>query len=161
VWGHFFRREWLEAHRIRFHDTNFHEDEEFLVKACFHAGKMLLTPHKAYAYSCRSPHPFPSEEHRMQRMQAFSEMLLRLKAFRDGVCTVTPQPDIRAIDRRIRFLTIDCIRQMRRNRCSLKEAVRRLSVLKQEGLLPLPHGSYGWKYRLAAAVINACTHLLT
>ncbi|WP_259321766.1 hypothetical protein [Bacteroides stercorirosoris] len=63
------------------------------------------------------------------------------------------------MNRRIHFLTIDYIRQMRRNKCTIKEINQRLAILKQEGFLPLPSEGYSWKYRLVAPVINIYTHL--
>ena len=78
-------------------------------------------------------------------------MLFRLKAFSQSATSIER---LEALDRRIHFLVIDYIRQMWRNKCSMKEIKQQLTVLKQNGLVPLPSKKYSWKYCLVCPVIN-------
>lgn len=159
VWTHFFRKSLLETSSLCFSETSFFEDEEFVAKAYFYARKMLVTPYKVYGYFClpTSLTRVPAEEECRKRVAAFKDMLFRLQEFYSiSQCSVQPA---KALSRRIRFLVIDYIRQMWRNKCSIKEINQELAVLKQEGLLPLPNENYGWKYRLVFPVVNVYTHL--
>lgn len=157
IWGHFFCRDYLEVNQVCFHETSYYDDEEFIAKAYFYSGKMIVTSWKGYAYY-HSPSSLTqvfTEEECRRRIPAFKEMLLRLKVFESVSCPYALDLKSKALNRRIHFLTIDYIRQMRRNKCGIKEINQRLSILKQEGFLPLPNEGYSWKYRLVVPVINA------
>lgn len=162
IWGHFFCRDYLEVNQVCFHETSYYDDEEFIAKAYLYSGKMIVTPWKGYAYY-HSPSSLTqvfTEEKYQLRISAFKEMLFRLKTFKTTSCSHHAlDVKSKALNRRIHFLTIDYIRQMRRNKCTIKEINQRLAILKQEGFLPLPSEGYSWKYRLVAPVINIYTHL--
>lgn len=159
VWTHFFRRRMLNTVSLYFSETSFFEDEEFVAKAYFYARKMLVTSYKVYGYFClpTSLTRAFAEDKCRERVDAFKDMLFRLREF--SLASQSDTLPARALNRRMCFLTIDYIRQMRRNKCSIKEINRQLSALKQEGLLPLPREGYSWKYRLVVPVINAYTYL--
>lgn len=161
VWTHFFRRGMLKAVSLYFSETSFFEDEEFVAKAYFYARKMLVTSYKVYGYFClpTSLSRAFAEDKCRERVDAFKDMLFRLREF--SLASQSDTLPVKALNRRVCFLTIDYIRQMRRNKCSIKEINRQLAILKQEGLLPLPRKGYSWKYRLVAPVINAYTYLFT
>lgn len=153
VWTHFFRRSLLETSSLYFSETSFFEDEEFVAKAYLFARKMLVTSYKVYGYyrSSSSFTGMTADEKCRERILAFREMLFRLKAFSQSATSIER---LEALDRRIHFLVIDYIRQMWRNKCSMKEIKQQLTVLKQNGLLPLPSKKYSWKYCLVCPVIN-------
>lgn len=154
VWAHLFRRDMLQAAGLTFSETSFFEDEEFVAKAYYHAQSMLVTPSRVYGYSCppASRSLPPTALARCKKMDAFCFMILRLDNFIFSKPHYSFQE--RALGRRVYFLVIDYIRQMLRNRCGICEIHRRLSLLNQIRLLPLPAEDYGWKYRFAAFFIN-------
>lgn len=156
VWAHFFRRSLLETSSLYFSKTSLFEDEEFVVKAYFFARKMLVTSYKVYGYchSSSSLTRMVADEECWKRVSAFREMLFRLKAFSQLCQSDASAERLEALNRRIHFLVIDYIRQMWRNKCSMKEINQRLAILKQEGLVPLPYKKYSWKYCLVCPVIN-------
>lgn len=158
VWAHFYRRAFLEQYAIRFTETSHFDDEEFVAKAYFFSGPMLLTPFEVYAYY-RSPSSLTldaTEEQCRKRIVAFKEMIDRLIAFKSIVRSAPHlNAGIKGLNRRIHFLTIDYIRQMRRNKLGIREMNRELALLKRQDLLPLPAEPYSWKYRLVRLVVNA------
>lgn len=101
---------------------------------------MLVTSYKVYGYyrSSSSLTGMTADEKCRERILAFREMLFRLKAFSQSATSIER---LEALDRRIHFLVIDYIRQMWRNKCSMKEIKQQLTVLKRNGLLPLPSKS--------------------
>ena len=156
VWAHFFRRSFLETAGIRFSKTDWFDDEEFVAKAYFFAGKMLVTSYKVYAYynaSSSLTKTFTAEACR-KRMVGFKEMLARLITFNSAYQSQGSLVRSEALGRRIRFLTIDYIRQMRRNKYTFKEINHELRILKQEALLPLPDRKYSWKYTSVRWLLN-------
>lgn len=154
VWAHLFRRDMLRTARLSFSETSLFEDEDFVAQAYYHAQSMLVTPLQVYGYGCLpvSRQLPPTALDRCKKMDAFCFMLLRLHFFLLYKHRYTLPEE--ALERRIHFLTIDYIRLMGRNRCSLSDIHRRMSLLKQVDLLPLPDEDYGKKYRLAAFFVN-------
>ena len=90
-------------------------------------------------------------EGRRRRIDAFADLLRLLSAHWESL-PVGRRRD--ALERRLRFLTIDYLRQMRRLRCPLSDVRLRLRRLHSCGLLPLPARSYGWKYALVRGGVN-------
>jgi hypothetical protein len=88
------------------------------------------------------------------------EELIALRDYRLLHARELPPMAHEALERRIHFLTIDFVRQLLRNRCSVAEAKRRIGILKTEGLLPLPDGRYTLKFNVARSVINMITKRL-
>ena len=98
---------------------------------------------------------------RLKRLNDFQGMISRV---RNLLCSLESDEKIipmqvKALRRRLNFLTIDYIRQMRRNKCGVREINHRMSILKAEGLLPLSDEWYSWKYGLVYPVVNAYTRL--
>lgn len=159
AWAHLFRRDMLEKAHLTFSETSLYEDEEFVAKAYYHARSMLVTPSRVYGYTCPpASRPLPrTADARWKKMDTFCFMLLRLEHFlhyKDRYAFQTI-----ALRRRIHFLTIDYIRLMLRNRCRISEIHRRMALLWQTGLLPLPVENYGWKYLLALPAVNLYVRL--
>lgn len=153
IWTQFYRREFILSHGLRFSNTSHFDDEEFAAKAYACAGPMVETRRTVYA-CYENPASITRDippEKRRQRLDAFRQLLERLLDFRDSL----PDADARhALDRRLCFLTIDYVRQMRRNRCTPGQMRQRLHELCPTGLLPLPARPYGWKYALARMGVN-------
>ena len=156
VWGQFFSRSLVEREGLRFSHTSFAEDEEFVAKAYACAGKFVVSPSSFYEHV---RHGFSvtqrqGDADRLMRVEEFRAMLQRLHAYRQALPEGMPR---RALGRRVAFLTIDYVRQLRRNRMAFSYAVARLRGLKSGGFLPLPDEAYGAKYRMARAALNLLT----
>ena len=156
AWRHLFRREWILQHRLLFSESSYHEDEAFVAKAYCLADTTVITNKVVYAYS-QYPHSILhriEKEQRIKRLDDFAKLLLDLKQF-DGLGLNELQHH--ALQRRLHFLTIDYLFQMWRNRCHLNEIRMRISHLKVNKLLPLPHTNYSFKYWLTKTIINLFT----
>lgn len=153
VWNHFYRRRFLMDAGLRFPDTSHFDDEAFVALAYCHAGAMVLTDWPLYAYRQlpASVSRIADPEGRRRRIDAFADLLRLLSAHWESL-PVGRRRD--ALERRLRFLTIDYLRQMRRLRCPLSDVRLRLRRLHSCGLLPLPARSYGWKYALVRGGVN-------
>ena len=134
-----------------------------MAKAYCLASTTLITDYLVYAYF-RSSSSIIHEralQVRLKRLNDFQGMLYRV---RNLLCSLESDEKIipmqvKALRRRLNFLTIDYIRQMRRNKCGVREINHRMSILKAEGLLPLSDEWYSWKYGLVYPVVNAYTRL--
>ena len=163
AWRHFLNRNFLNIYGLAFAESCFHEDEDFVVKAYCLASTTLITDYPVYAYY-RSASSIVHEMNLQvcfKRLNDFRNMLYRLRDLLlsfESDKNATPI-QIKALRRRLNFVTIDYIRQMRRNRCRIKEINHRMNILKEEGLLPLPKERYSWKYCLVYPVINAYIRL--
>ena len=163
AWRHFFSRSFLNIHGLAFAESCFHEDEDFVAKAYCLASTTLITDYPVYAYF-RSSSSIIHEralQVRLKRLNDFRGMLYRV---RNLLCSLESDEKIipmqvKALRRRLNFLTIDYIRQMRRNKCGVGEINHRMSILKAEGLLPLSDEWYSWKYGLVYPVVNAYIRL--
>lgn len=162
VWAHLYRRSFLISSSALFYETSLFDDEEFVAKAYCHARKMLVTSHKVYAYyhSPTSLTKASSETDCRRRVLAFKAMLFRLIAFNTFLQDEDTSSRTAALNRRISFLTIDYIRQMRKNHCGIKEINRELFALLQEGQLPLPDRRYSWKYTLVRYLLNVYIRII-
>lgn len=157
VWRHFYRRELLEKNHLHFDENAFHEDEAFVVMAYFFAQKTIITNRVAYAYVQLSSSILHRKEkvQRIKRLDGFYGCLRYLQQFSQSNKLRVSNQQLDALQRRIRFLTIDYVFQMFRNHCSPSDFGRRIVQLKTQGYLPLPAAGYSYKYRLARLLINA------
>ena len=153
VWNHFYRRRFLMDAGLRFPDTSDFDDEAFVALAYCHAGPMVQTAWPLYAYRqlSASVSRVADPEGRRRRIDAFADLLRLLSAHWESLPAGLRRD---ALERRLRFLTIDYLRQMRRLRCPLSDVRLRLRRLHSCGLLPLPARSYGWKYALVRGGVN-------
>lgn len=153
VWNHFYRRRFLIDTGLRFPDTSHFDDEAFVALAYCHAGPMVQTAWPLYAYRqlSASVSRVADPEGRRRRIDAFADLLRLLSAHWESLPAGLRRD---ALERRLHFLTIDYLRQMRRLRCPLSDVRLRLRRLHSCGLLPLPARSYGWKYALVRGGVN-------
>lgn len=159
VWGQFFRCDFVKGEGLRFSSTSFAEDEEFTAKAYARAGKFVVSRFSFYEHVL---HGFSvtrrqGETDRLMRVEEFRAMLGRLSAYCQALSEGMPR---QALRRRISFLTIDYVRQLRRNRMNFSYVVAQLRGLKSGGFLPLSDEAYGVKYRMARAALNLLTRFL-
>ena len=161
AWRHLFRREWVQKNRLLFAEGVYHEDEAFVAKAYCLSATTILINRVVYAYY---QHPQsilhrPEKQQCEQRLNDFAAMLADLQLFYTRRCNEFNSLQQAAVLRRLRFLTIDYIVQMRRNGCTLGEFRIRTRAMKKQGLLPLPAANYSFKYRLARLFINLTTFI--
>lgn len=160
VWRHLFHREWLEDSELQFAENIYHEDEAFVAKAYYKAGKTIVTDWVVYNYVHREGSllaTFTLTECR-KRISDFRAVLSDLKSFINQLYR-PPKLQRRAIQRRLSFLTIDYLVQLKRNNCTLAEWRKAIKSLRREGLLPLHTENYSSKYMLARWIINPISRL--
>lgn len=163
AWRHFLNNSFLNIHELTFAEMCFHEDEDFVAKVYCLASTTLITDYPVYAYfiSTSSIIHEMALQVRLKRLNDFWGMLCRVRdlllSFESDEKIIPMQ--VKALRRRLNFLTIDYIRQMRRNKCGVREINHRMSILKAEGLLPLSDEWYSWKYGWVYPVVNAYTRL--
>lgn len=154
-----FRRSFVLGNHLRFTENCYHEDEEFVALAFALAGEVAISDLPVYHY-LPSPEGITragDEKKRQKRTEDFLQMLLRLQQ-RAARLAETDNERGEALTRRLRFLTIDFLRQQHRNKATRKQCKIHHQLLYRQGLLPLPRASYGWKYRLARLFINLWTN---
>ena len=156
AWRHFYRREMLEREHLRFAEKVYHEDEAFVAKAYFLAGTTVITDKLVYGYTQTVGSILNNTDwaQRQKRMDDFLGQLLELNNFKNSYGERSTELQTRALQRRISFLTIDFLRQLWRNHCSLSRASYYFKVLRQPKLFPLRGSNYSTKYILARAAIN-------
>ena len=155
AWRHLFLREWLLKYQLTFSENTFHEDEAFMAKAYFHAQTTIITDWLVYAYYQCPQSILHRQDNicRIKRIQDFRLILTSLQTYLKEHAEAS-QLQKQALQRRIHFLTIDYIIQLKRNHCSLSTYYQVINELKKNGLLPLPLKKYSWKYSIARVIIN-------
>ena len=156
AWSHIVRRELIDQYGIRFKEGVYHEDEAFTAKVHFHAAKVVVSNLMVYAYyQNRSSILHRMDEYeRSKRINDFREILSDLREYLSCHAATTSQDQQEALKRRIRFLTIDYLRQMYRNKCSWPFIHHQMKLLRTDGFLPLPVWKYSTKYTLVSIPIN-------
>ncbi len=156
AWRHLFLREWLDHNQLCFAEEVYHEDEAFVAKAYFLAGTTVITDKLVYGYMQSEVSILNNTEweHRKKRMDDFMSLLLDLKSFLASHLNSSSELQHKALIRRLSFLTIDFLLQLRRNRCPIGDGLKYFKQLKKNRLLPLPDGHYSNKYTLARCIIN-------
>ena len=154
VWRRFFLLSFLRRNGLEFAEDCYHQDEDFVAKAYVMAGEVVVTDKPIYAYCRREGSIIHNDalSEREKRVKDFLSCILRLQRF--GQAMLFDNRRKEALRRRISFLTIDYLRQLHRNRMGFSYMLAQVHRLKREGLLPLPAGRYGTKYRLARCALN-------
>lgn len=155
---HIFRKEFISS--FRFAENRYHEDEDFVAKAYCFAQKTIITDYPVYAYCCQqqSITSTQTKETQTKRINDFHAMLMRIDHLLKTEELIS-QISQNALTRRLNFLTIDYIRQLRRNKLSIMEIRTKIKELVNDGLLPLPDKNYSWKYSITCKIINTLIYL--
>lgn len=162
IWRYFIRRELVETEHLQFVERRHHQDEIFCAECYFIARTLLHTNQIVYAY-CQHQESLvhhASETFRERRMSDFRNILTELRHF----STARPDSSLlqkTAIERRLSFLTIAYLLELRRNHCPWPRFLNEIRRLRQEHFLPLPARNYNWKYRLARTIINPFSRFLS
>ncbi len=136
---------------LRFTTGIFHEDEEFTPQLILRAETLIVTNAQAYLYRQRedSITTVTSKRHLVQRLEDTRGIILRLSTLADRL----PSDDRAALQRRIAQLTMDYLYNIIRQTRSRHYLLRKISLLRRDGLYPLPNKCYTLKYTLFRLII--------
>lgn len=139
-WGYLFRN----GLQIRFPEYLYHEDEDFTPRLLLKAGTMTVTTSCAYYYRTHdtSLMSMTDKSHVDRNLSDFVCALSGLKKLRDELTGKS----FEAMSRRVAQLTMDYIYTIIMRTGSYKVLRQQVSLLRHEGLYPLPKASYTWKY---------------
>lgn len=152
VWGYLFSMDLIRRNGLRMIPGIFHQDEEFVTRAFFHARSVILLDTFVYYYFKRSNSTVnrPDPAHR--------ERLIRdtLTVIGSLASLAADSEDASAILlRKNTFLTLDVIRLLIREghqKAFIREV---LSTLQRLGLYPLAKESYGLKYDIFRRTVSS------
>lgn len=145
-----FKRDILGS--LRFTSGIYHEDEEFTPQLLLRAESVCSTDAQAYFYR-RRPHSITSETDMrrvVKRLNDCHSVISKLNNLADTM----PIAERKALQRRVAQLTMDYIYNIiiqTRNRHYLD---RKLALLRNEGLFPLPDRPYTTKYKWFRRLAN-------
>jgi len=146
-----FRRNILGS--LRFTPGIYHEDEEFTPQLLLRAETVCSTDAQAYFYNQR-PHSITTETDVRKIIKRLDDKHKVIKKL-DLMADTLPLVERMALQRRVAQLTMDYIYNIimqTRNRHFLD---RKLSVLRREGLFPLPDRNYTTKYKWFRRMTNS------
>lgn len=155
VWRYFIRRELILNNNLSFCLRTHHQDEIFCAEAYFTAGPIIDLSLTVYAY-CKQKNSLVHHRgasQRQERISDFRHILTALQVFLKNHPEAT-ELQVKALNRRIHFLTIDFLCQLLRNHCSFSQFRQQVRDLAENNLLPLPANKYNIKYMLAQPVVN-------
>ena len=136
-----------EPSSLRFAENTYIEDEAFVTRLLWRAGRTGVTSAIGYIY-VQHPHSTThrdTPEHTDELFRAYFAALDDIRAFRQSQAN----DDVSGLDRKIRYLSIDILRHALRQRGGGEARFDRCaSALRQRNLFPLPRGRYSWKYNL-------------
>ena len=129
---------------LRFTPGIFHEDEEFTPQLLLRAEHVYSTDARAYYYHKRqnSITSTTDEQKVQKRLDDLHAITHRLYMLADRL----PQNDRLALRRRVAQLTMDYLYQIIMQTRSAQQLDTRISLLRSEGLFPLPDEDYSQKY---------------
>ena len=161
IWRFMIRRELVEKEHLHFVERRHHQDEIFCAECYFVARTVIHINTQVYAY-CQHEGSLvhrPTAEYRERRMADYRNILTELCRFYHARSHKS-KLQVQALERRIHFLTICYLIELKRNHCPLKRFRQELHELRSEHFLPLPDNHYNWKYTLARSVINPMSRLI-
>lgn len=151
VWGYIFLRSMLGT--LRFSTLIYREDEEFTPQLILHANRLVATDAKAYVYR-RNRASITHKKGKRAKVKMLSDNLAAIRNLK-AVATSLPTHEQTALQRRIDQLTMDYIYQVIILTRSRHYLDRKLSVLRREGLFPLPDKNYTSKYKWFRRLTNS------
>lgn len=154
VCKHLIKKELITTYNIVFVEETLQEDEAFMAKVYLYAGKTIICNHLLYAYTYRTDSIVNSKKHAVERAKDNHNMLLHLYDYLIRNQAILSAIQQEALTRRINFLVIDYIYLLILKNKSIRFLSKELQILKKEGLLPLPHKNYSWKYNICRPLIN-------
>ena len=140
--GYLFRRTILGE--LRFTAGIYHEDEEFTPLLLLRAETVCVTNAQAYFYQQRDNSIITKSDirHCLRKLNDLKGVISRLHDVADH----RPVDDRTALQRRVAQLTMDYLYQIILQTNSRHYLDRKITVLRREGLFPLPDQNYTTKY---------------
>ena len=135
--------------------TNYGEDEEFTAQLILRAESTIRTNAAAYYYRQHQASATHQTDKRsiIRRLSETKAVITRLNAFTDRL----PVNEKTALQRRVAQLTMDYLYNIIRLTGSRHYLERKMEVLQQEGLFPLPDKDYTTKYTWFRRLSNSPT----
>jgi len=130
---------------LRFTPDIYHEDEEFTPQILLRAETIYSTDAQAYFYRQR-PESITTVTDLRTTLRRLGDCHLVIKKL-SHVADVLPITERQALQRRVAQLTMDYIYNIIVQTRSRHYLDRKLSILRNEGLFPLPDRDYTLKYR--------------
>lgn len=142
----FRRRLTDEPSPLRFAENTYIEDEAFVTRLLWRAGRTGVTSAIGYIYV---QHPLSTThrdtpEHTDELFRSYFAALDDILTFRQ----TQADGDTSGLDRKIRYLSIDILRHALRQPDGESRFTHCAATLRQLGLFPLPKARYSWKYNL-------------
>ena len=131
---------------LRFTPGIYNEDEEFTPQLILRADVLILTDAQAYGYRQRSGSITTDTHIRtlLQRLEDTRGIICRLSTIADRL----PTDERTALQRRVAQLTMDYLYNIIRETRSHHYLRRKITLLRRNGLYPLPAKHYTTKYSL-------------
>lgn len=154
--GYIIRKDLIDRYNIRYIENILHEDEDFITKSFFYAGKTIKTNIISYAYYKRDNSIVrnQSKESQIKRLEDFRVSFKSILNLRSDRLYNSSELHRTGLEKKIAFLTIDYIIKMLNVDDYKKTGLSYLSFLYDENLLPLPDIEYGKKYKIFRNVMR-------
>ena len=153
--GYLFKRSILGT--LRFTAGIYHEDEEFTPQLLLRAETLCSSNAQAYYYR-RRPHSITSETNTRQMLKRFNDTFNVIKKL-SHIADTLPTEERLALSRRVAQLTMDYIYTIIVQTRDRHYLDRKLNVLRQSGLFPLPDRDYTTKYKWFRRLTNSSAGL--
>ena len=132
--GYIFSRSILGS--LRFTPSIYHEDEEFTPQLLLHANRILRTNAQAYVYR-KHKGTITSKKDKRSKIKRFNDKHYVITSLQQ-LSQSLPYNEQEAMQRRVAQLTMDYIYNVIVQTRSRHYLDRKLSILRREGLFPLP-----------------------
>ena len=149
--GYIFSRSILGS--LRFTPSIYHEDEEFTPQLLLHANRILRTNAQAYVYR-KHKGTITSKKDKRSKIKRFNDKHYVITSLQQ-LSQSLPNNEQKAMQRRVAQLTMDYIYNIIVQTRSRHYLDRKLSILRREGLFPLPDKAYTTKYKWFRRLTNS------
>ena len=149
--GYIFSRSILGS--LRFTPSIYHEDEEFTPQLLLHANRILRTNAQAYVYR-KHKGTITSKKDKRSKIKRFNDKHYVITSLQQ-LSQSLPYNEQEAMQRRVAQLTMDYIYNVIVQTRSRHYLDRKLSILRREGLFPLPDKAYTTKYKWFRRLTNS------
>ena len=138
---------------LRFTPSIYHEDEEFTPQLLLHANRILRTNAQAYVYR-KHKGTITSKKDKRSKIKRFNDKHYVITSLQQ-LSQSLPYNEQKAMQRRVAQLTMDYIYNVIVQTRSRHYLDRKLSILRREGLFPLPDKAYTAKYKWFRRLTNS------
>ena len=156
AWGYLFKRSILGNLRFTTDIYN-HEDEEFTPQLLLRTETVCSTNAQAYYYR-RRQHSLTTENDKRKIVKRLNEHLQVINKL-NYIADTLPREERMALGRRVAQLTMDYIYTIIVQTRDRHYLDRKLNVLRQSGLFPLPDRDYTTKYKWFRRLTNSSAGL--